>query len=312
MARVRPGPPPFLLLDTRSYLQEYGGAGLGLSISKRLASPMQANMWVESEGSKGSRFFPTIVSQISQNSIESTLSKMINGYPANVKPAPFRCLDSSREEIGRDGLKIFGERASHMCFRGSCGIPCTRLEASKGAESIWEKDCMVVSRGMAGRITRVRDQRVAARRRQERQAARYWISWPAGSDAAARTPLVPLRMESQCIENMEREERTRRIEPWDLQLLDYGWQWQCNGAGGREPGRRAMGFVRRPQSKGKGSRAAERKWPPKQARRSGMGSPGRGANWLWCPGLGWLAAKRLLRGGRAEEHQVPCGAAGTS
>jgi len=37
---------------------------------------MQGNMWVESEVSKGSKFFFTITSQISQNSIESTLSKM--------------------------------------------------------------------------------------------------------------------------------------------------------------------------------------------------------------------------------------------
>jgi osomolarity two-component system sensor histidine kinase NIK1 len=34
---------------------------------------MQGNMWVEAEGSK---FFFTITSQISQNSIESTMGKM--------------------------------------------------------------------------------------------------------------------------------------------------------------------------------------------------------------------------------------------
>jgi osomolarity two-component system sensor histidine kinase NIK1 len=37
---------------------------------------MQGNMWVESEVSKGSKFFTT-TSQISQSSIESTLSKML-------------------------------------------------------------------------------------------------------------------------------------------------------------------------------------------------------------------------------------------
>jgi osomolarity two-component system sensor histidine kinase NIK1 len=37
---------------------------------------MQGNMWVESEVSKGSKFFFTITSQISQSSIESTLGKM--------------------------------------------------------------------------------------------------------------------------------------------------------------------------------------------------------------------------------------------
>ena len=47
-----------------------------LSISKRLVSLMHGNVWVESEVSKGSKFFFTITSQISQSSIESILSKI--------------------------------------------------------------------------------------------------------------------------------------------------------------------------------------------------------------------------------------------
>lgn len=65
-------------LSIRTFLdlQEYGGTGLGLSISKRLVSLMNGSMWVESELSKGSKFFFTIQSQISISSIESVLAKM--------------------------------------------------------------------------------------------------------------------------------------------------------------------------------------------------------------------------------------------
>ncbi|KIJ62480.1 hypothetical protein HYDPIDRAFT_114607 [Hydnomerulius pinastri MD-312] len=59
-----------------STTREYGGTGLGLSISKRLVNLMQGNMWVESEVTKGSRFFFTITSQISQSSVENTLQKV--------------------------------------------------------------------------------------------------------------------------------------------------------------------------------------------------------------------------------------------
>jgi osomolarity two-component system sensor histidine kinase NIK1 len=78
-----------------STTREYGGTGLGLSISKRLVSLMQGNMWVESEVSRGSKFFFTITSQISQSNLDVTLTKM---QPFNKRTILF--VDTLRDTTG--------------------------------------------------------------------------------------------------------------------------------------------------------------------------------------------------------------------
>lgn len=65
-----------LSIESSTVKLEFCVTDTGIGIAKdNLVSLMSGNMWVESELSKGSKFF-TIASQISHSSIESVLSKM--------------------------------------------------------------------------------------------------------------------------------------------------------------------------------------------------------------------------------------------
>lgn len=59
-----------------STTRKYGGTGLGLTISKRLVSLMNGNLWVESEFGEGSRFFFTMRTEATTSTREQVIERL--------------------------------------------------------------------------------------------------------------------------------------------------------------------------------------------------------------------------------------------
>jgi len=103
----------FTQADTSTY-GKYGGSGLGLTISQRLAALMNGKIWVESEPGKGSTFYFTITAQttdskktvssrVTQDALSSTV-KMSDAQIADKEIAsnfPLRILIAEDNEINQ-------------------------------------------------------------------------------------------------------------------------------------------------------------------------------------------------------------------
>lgn len=59
-----------------STTRKYGGTGLGLTISKRLVSLMNGNLWVESEFGEGSRFYFTMTTETTSTLREQVVERL--------------------------------------------------------------------------------------------------------------------------------------------------------------------------------------------------------------------------------------------
>lgn len=59
-----------------STTRKYGGTGLGLTISKRLVSLMNGNLWVESEFGEGSRFYFTMTTDTTSSTREQVVERL--------------------------------------------------------------------------------------------------------------------------------------------------------------------------------------------------------------------------------------------
>ncbi|OGU75393.1 MAG: hypothetical protein A2V93_08785 [Ignavibacteria bacterium RBG_16_34_14] len=80
----------FNQLDASIY-HEYGGSGLGLSISKKLVELMEGKMWVESELGKGTTFYFTIIA----DSVSSVSKIYLRGQTDQLKDKRLLIIDDN-------------------------------------------------------------------------------------------------------------------------------------------------------------------------------------------------------------------------
>jgi PAS domain S-box-containing protein len=101
-----------------SITRRYGGTGLGLTISKRLAEMMGGNIWCESEQGGGSKFSFTVVLLIGQKPPEEEARSVdFKGLKALVVDDNPTALEIIKAALAREGMEVTGYSSGDEAVR---------------------------------------------------------------------------------------------------------------------------------------------------------------------------------------------------
>ncbi len=107
-----------------SYARQYGGTGLGLTISKQLTDLMGGTMWVDSQLSLGSTFHFTLDLQSCASELSDLLSPLEGLYGEEVRNLQILVVDDN--EVNRDVARMMLEK-DHRVITAKNGMDALQI-----------------------------------------------------------------------------------------------------------------------------------------------------------------------------------------
>ncbi len=102
-----------------SLTRQYGGNGLGLSISKALVELMGGTIWVDSEEGTGSSFYFTLPALFKEEPFGQTVKKM-SKVGENLRMNGMKVLVADADKMSRNFLRVlFDQLGAEVCFAHS-------------------------------------------------------------------------------------------------------------------------------------------------------------------------------------------------